>query len=58
VLFHGHDENQRLRTLRLSDLRIEHAGRSGPVGVIELTAPASQLNVRSGSGLLLRILNS
>lgn len=34
---------------------IAHAGRSAPVGVVELAAPAGQLKVRADSGMLLRV---
>jgi hypothetical protein len=37
------------------DLQISHAGRAPPIGEITLTAKSGRMNVRSGSGLLLRI---
>jgi hypothetical protein len=37
------------------DLRIEHAGRSNPVGVIVLTSPQG-IRMRPGTGLLLRVV--
>jgi hypothetical protein len=39
-------------------MALEHAGRTAPVGTIRITAPAGKLNVRSGSGLLLRVVGS
>lgn len=39
----------------LPDLQISHAGRTPPIGEITLTAKSGRMNVRSGSGLLLRI---
>lgn len=36
-------------------LEISHAGRTSPVGEITLTSKSAHMNVRSGSGLLLRI---
>lgn len=36
------------------NLRIEHAGRSNPIGAIALTATSGKLHIRSGSGILLR----
>lgn len=36
-------------------LTIEHAGRTHPVGTVVLVAESSKLNIRSGSGLLLRV---
>ena len=38
-----------------SDLSIEHSGRTHPVGTIVLATRKSKLNIRSGSGLLLRV---
>ena len=37
------------------DLQISHAGRTTPMGEITLTAKSGRMNVRTGSGLLLRI---
>jgi hypothetical protein len=42
----------------LGDLQISHAGRTLPIGGITLTAKSGRMNVRSGSGLLLRINGS
>ncbi len=39
----------------IPDLQIAHAGRTAPVGEITLTARPENLNVRSGSGMLLRV---
>lgn len=39
-------------------LTIEHAGRTKPVGTIRLTAHTGKINIRSGSGLLLRVQGS
>ena len=39
----------------LGDLHISHAGRTAPIGEIMLTSRSGRANVRSGSGLLLRI---
>lgn len=36
-------------------LTIEHAGRTNPVGTIALVSKTGKLNIRSGSGLLLRV---
>lgn len=38
------------------NLRLEHAGRSGPAGQIVFTASHPNANLQSGSGLLLRVL--
>ena len=38
-----------------SDLDIAHAGRTAPVGEITLSSAQGNFNVRSGSGLLLRV---
>lgn len=37
---------------------LQHAGRTEPVGTIRLAGPPKQLNIRSGAGLLLRVLGS
>jgi hypothetical protein len=41
----------------LDEVHINHAGRSQPIGAITLTSQHGDINVRSGSGLLLRILS-
>ncbi|MGA7522249.1 MAG: hypothetical protein WBW84_07185 [Acidobacteriaceae bacterium] len=41
-----------------SGVDLQHAGRTAPVGTIRIAAPAGKLNIRSGSGLLLRVLGS
>jgi hypothetical protein len=41
-----------------SGVKLQHAGRSAPVGTMRIAAPAGKLNIRSGSGLLLRVLGS
>lgn len=41
----------------LQGVRIAHAGRSDPVGVVTLTAESGQVKVGSGSGMLLRTIN-
>jgi hypothetical protein len=41
----------------LQGVRIAHAGRSDPVGVVTLTAASGQVKVGSGSGMLLRTIN-
>ncbi len=42
-------------TYGFSGLTISHAGRTAPMGKITLTATRGHFNVRSGSGLLLRV---
>ncbi len=42
-------------TYGFSSLTISHAGRTAPLGQITLTASRGDFNVRSGSGLLLRV---
>jgi len=42
-------------TYGFRDLTIQHAGRSNPVGQITLTSEKDNFDVRSGSGLLLRV---
>jgi hypothetical protein len=39
-------------------IALQHAGRAAPQGTVRLAAPAGKLNIRSGSGLLLRVLGS
>lgn len=38
-----------------NDVSIAHAGRSNPVGIITLASNRDHVNVRSGSGILLRV---
>jgi hypothetical protein len=40
------------------DLTVEHVGRTDPVGTIVLTAKTGKLNIRTGSGFLLRVQGS
>jgi hypothetical protein len=42
-------------TYGFADLTIAHAGRSNPVGQITLASEKRNFDVRSGSGLLLRV---
>ncbi len=44
-------------TYDLPDVAIAHAGRTNPVGEIELLSRKGDLNIRAGSGMLLRIDN-
>lgn len=37
---------------------LQHAGRTAPVGTFRIAGPPGKLNIRSGSGLLLRVLGS
>jgi hypothetical protein len=45
-------------TYGFSDLTIAHAGRTEPVGQIVLTSEEGDIDVRSGSGMLLRVITS
>lgn len=40
------------------DLTIAHAGRTAPLGTIELTAKSGRIHIHSGSGWLLRVVGS
>lgn len=40
------------------DVRIAHAGRSAPIGKVTLTSKQGNFEIRSGSGMLLRINNA
>jgi hypothetical protein len=42
----------------IPDVRIAHAGRSAPVGEVALTSKQENFEIRSGSGMLLRINNA
>ena len=42
----------------LYGLEIAHAGRTQPLGVIELSSKSGELKISSGSGLLLRVVES
>jgi hypothetical protein len=39
----------------MDDVQISHAGRTAPLGQIMLTAKSGNVNIRSGSGMLLRV---
>lgn len=39
----------------IDNLTLEHSGRTDPIGIIVLSATSGRLNVRRGSGLLLRV---
>lgn len=41
-----------------SDVTLQHAGRTAPVGTIRIAGRSGKLNVRGGSGLLLRVVGS
>ena len=41
-----------------NDLAIEHSGRTDPVGTIVLTSRTEKINIRAGSGFLLRVNGS
>jgi len=41
---------------QLDDVKIEHAGRSEPIGVIELSSPHGNAKIPSGTGMLLRVI--
>jgi hypothetical protein len=45
-------------TYGFADLAISHAGRTEPVGQIVLTSETRNIDVRSGSGMLLRVIHS
>jgi hypothetical protein len=45
-------------TYGFADLAIAHAGRTDPVGQIVLTSKRENIDVRSGSGVLLRVIGS
>lgn len=45
-------------TYGLSYIRISHAGRSDPTGVIVLASDKSHLKIREGAGMLLRVIAS
>lgn len=42
----------------LDDLQIKHAGRTEPIGEITLSSSRPKLDMRAGSGLLLRVISS
>ena len=39
-------------------VKIEHAGRTSPMGEITLSSEWGEINIRGGSGILLRVINS
>jgi hypothetical protein len=39
-------------------VKIEHAGRTSPMGEIALSSERGEINIRGGSGMLLRVINS
>lgn len=39
-------------------LALQHAGRTAPMGTIRIAGPSGKVNIRGGSGLLLRVLGS
>src|SRR6201987_5960039 len=39
-------------------VKIEHAGRTSPMGEITLSSEWGEINIRGGSGMLLRVINS
>jgi hypothetical protein len=41
---------------QLDDVKIEHAGRNEPMGVIELSSPHGNAKIPSGTGMLLRVI--
>lgn len=45
-------------TYGFSSLKISHAGRTEPVGEIVVTAKDDDINIRGGSGLLLRVISA